>query len=472
MSMKRLVRNTPFRLSIYYALTFWLSIIILLGAVYFAADHEFRDQLQKRITHERALLFDIYHSNGVSALVDDIKERTTRNGSNVFFYELWDKSGQPIAGNLPQISFVEGWSRIDLPQIQTSPQDDESGHQDKETVPGLMQGTRFSDLSLTIGVRRQRIQDLQEILLQSLGWALGLSIVLAFLGGALMSWISMRRITKLTASTHGIMAGDFSLRLPIRGSGDELDQLAGNINKMLVRIEQLMANVKQVTNDIAHDLRTPLGRLRQKLEGARQNETSIEGCHQALDGAIRETDEILATFNALLRIGQIETGSVRGRFVPVDLSALLARLVESFEAVAEDNDQQISAHIAPDLSIRGDKELLTQMVVNLIENALNHSPAGANIAIVLEKTDQNVKLAISDTGPGIPVNEREKVFKPFYRLEQSRSKPGNGLGLALVKAIADLHEAKINLHDNKPGLAVSVRFHSFESGVDHKSGRQ
>jgi len=268
----------------------------------------------------------------------------------------------------------------------------------------------------------------------------------------------LRRVDAIERTGREIMEGNLTRRLPVRGTGDEFDRLSEGLNAMLERIQSLMEGVKQVSNDIAHDMRTPLARLRQRLEAARLPGKTADEQAASIDGAIADTDGLLRTFSALLRIAQIESGSRRAGFAEVDLSALFAAMVETYAAVAEDRGQHVSGTIAPGLAMRGDRELLTQVLANLIENALTHSPAGAQVTLTLERIDGRIVGCVADNGPGIPPAQREKAFRRFYRLDTSRTTPGSGLGLSLVAAISALHGIEITLGDNAPGLRVTLHF--------------
>jgi len=252
------------------------------------------------------------------------------------------------------------------------------------------------------------------------------------------------------------MDGELGKRVPASGFGDEMDQLALNLNAMLDRIQALMESLKRVSDDIAHDLRTPLSRLRHQLEAARSR-TPRSG-DAVIEQAITEVDAILETFSALLRISQIEAGARRAAFSVISLGQIASTVTEAYSPVAEDRSQRLKPVLADVPPIPGDRELLTQMVANLIENSMRHCPAGVDISVELAQEDGAPVLRVADNGPGIPTGEREKVFRRFYRLEASRTTPGSGLGLALVKAVADLHGASIELSDNRPGLCVTIRF--------------
>jgi signal transduction histidine kinase len=297
---------------------------------------------------------------------------------------------------------------------------------------------------------------LRASLLEALATGAILSLAVAILASLTFNWLIRSRLERVASTARGIVAGDLSARVTVDGSGDAFDNLAGTLNAMLDRIQQLMDGMRQVSNDIAHDLRTPLTRLRQRLEHAKRRATSVEELHEALTHSIAQVDSILETFGALLRIAQIEAGGRTGMKMAVDVSKLLSGIAEDFAPAAEDQGQRLVADIDPQLRAEADPELLTQMVVNLIENAIRHSPPGAKIWVQAKSVGDGLELAVSDTGPGIPLQEREKVLRPFYRLEASRTTQGSGLGLSLVAAIAKRHDAKLSLSDNAPGLRVAV----------------
>jgi signal transduction histidine kinase len=252
------------------------------------------------------------------------------------------------------------------------------------------------------------------------------------------------------------MEGDLTARIPARGTNDEIDQLVVNLNAMLDRVQTLMIGLRQVSSDIAHDLRTPLGRLRQHLEQARDSATTTEAYAAATEAAIAEADTLLETFSALLRIAQIEAGVRRSAFAPVDLSDVLRGVGEAYVASAEESGHTLRLEIEDGIDITGDRQLLSLLASNLIENALHHTPTGTTIRLVLQRTGTSFAMHVIDNGPGIPADERDKVLDRFYRLDRSRSTPGSGLGLAMVKAIANLHGLSVELGDAGPGLDVAL----------------
>jgi signal transduction histidine kinase len=311
---------------------------------------------------------------------------------------------------------------------------------------------------LTVATDTYRVREAEEAIFRSFAWAAGATLLLGLAGGITLSHGFLRRVDEINRTTRVIMHGDLTERIRTTGTGDELDELGQNLNDMLDRLRDLMEGLKQVSNDIAHDLRTPLSRLKQHLEAAREEARSVEDYEEAIGLALRETDIALATFGALLRIAQIETGTRRANFIALDLSALVRDLAMTYDVVAEDLGETLVSSVESGLRIYGDRELLTQLFVNLVENALRHTPKGAHIRLSARKGSLGPIVEISDDGPGIPEAERANVFKRFYRLESSRSTPGSGLGLALVAAVVELHGAHIALGDNAPGLKVTVQF--------------
>ncbi|TNC49447.1 HAMP domain-containing histidine kinase [Rubellimicrobium rubrum] len=258
--------------------------------------------------------------------------------------------------------------------------------------------------------------------------------------------------------------GDLTARMAVRGSGD-LARLAQGINSALVRLERVVEGMRQVSTDIAHDLRTPLGRLRFRIEAAAARATEGSRLAEDLDAALEESDTLDATFAALLRIAEIEAGARRARFAPLDLGEVLVRIVEAYEGVAEEAGQNLSLSLSVTAPIHGDRDLLVQLFANLVENAIRHGPAGTRIECTVTQEGDCPQATLRDTGPGIPAAERELVLRRLYRLEKSRTSPGTGLGLALVKAVADLHGADLILADAGPGLRVTLRFPPFRASA-------
>jgi signal transduction histidine kinase len=275
------------------------------------------------------------------------------------------------------------------------------------------------------------------------------------LGGAAMSRNLLRRVELVNRTSERVMAGNLSDRVPLDGTGDEFDQLAINLNRMLDQIERLMTAMREVTDDVAHDLKTPLARLRARLELALIGPSDSASQKEAIRAAIDEADRLLATFNALLGIAAAESGAGRDQTAAVDLSEVVRSAAELYEPVAEEQGFMMSLSVEPNVRVRGDRHLLTQTLANLLDNALKYA-GGGDLQIRVFRAEDRAVLEVADRGPGIPEADRETVFNRFVRLEPSRSTPGNGLGLSLVRAVAQRHHGTVVLADNRPGLRVRL----------------
>lgn len=290
------------------------------------------------------------------------------------------------------------------------------------------------------------------------GWLLLAFFPLSVAGGLILSRKFLRQVDTITQTAEAIIGGDLAQRIPARGTNDDLDRLSDTLNRMLDRIAALIESLRQVSNDIAHDLRTPLTRLRNKLVTAQTLIPTGQDQQNPIESMIAETDDILDTFSALLRIAQIEAGTRRAGFETVDLSDIFENVAHAFDAAAEAEGKTIVSSVEPGHHYRGDHELLTQMLANLVDNAIQHTPSGSRIEIALNRDTRGLTGSVADNGPGVPAEERELIFRRFYRVERSRATPGSGLGLAVVAAIAELHEIEISANDGAPGLKILMRF--------------
>jgi signal transduction histidine kinase len=447
-ALPKILRTSSFRLTLLYAGLFGASALILLGVIYWATGVYMSNSLDAAIDSDITELEDSLQAGGDEALTAQVKERVRQAPYGPMYYLLENPKGGVVAGNIAPSYGREGRFDLKVPQ-SNSPSVAIRAH-------GI---TLDNHEYLIVGVDALPRREMRKLILRVFAWSSGITLVLAFASGALMSGGLLRRIETISRTARDIMAGDFSKRIPVRGrTRDELDHLVASLNAMLERNELAMESVRQVSNDIAHDLRTPLTRLRQRLELAQRRARSAEEWRRAADGCISDMDAILETFGALLRIAQIESGMPARRFAEVDLSELLRTVAEVYQPMAEEKEQRFTIEVAPGLTVRGDRELLSQMVANLLENAMKHSPAGAFIGLMTIQSPSAIDVTVTDSGPGIPVTDRGRVFQRFYRLESSRSTPGSGLGLSLVEAIAALHGATIELTDNGPGLRVTLRF--------------
>jgi signal transduction histidine kinase len=458
-----LVRTTSFRLALLYALLFGGSAVVVFAVIYWAATSAMSDQLDVGLDAERTALEEHYRSGGIDALSSAIAERVAQP-VHPFRYLLEDPRRKVLAGDFPSTpSLRVGRSETAIPVMASV------GDADEKRRLFRILGVALKDGGfLFLGEDAHPLEELREFLFGAFGWGAGATLVLAVLGSVAMSTGVLRRVEAINRASERVMAGELDRRLPTTtgsrsGRGDEFDRLAANLNVMLDRIEALVQGLRQVSTDIAHDLRTPLGRLRRTLESARDGALVHPGSAVApvIDQAIEEADALLNTFGALLRIAQIEAGASRRGFGLLDLSAVLEDVLEVYAPAAEEKNQTLTRQIPAGIAVLGDRALLTQMLANLVANAIQHSPSDAHIEVALGTmgNGKGPRVTISDDGPGIPEPEREKVFRRFYRLDASRSTPGNGLGLALVAAVVDLHHANIRLSENSPrGLRVALTF--------------
>ena len=303
-------------------------------------------------------------------------------------------------------------------------------------------------------------EDIRRAFLGALDWALLAFLVLTLTAGALLSSAFLSRVDAIDRTAEAIINGDLGSRVVLRGTNDNFDRLSSTLNRMLDQIQLLMESLGQVSNDIAHALRTPLGRLRQKLETARVTSGANSKCATIIDAALVETDNILDTFSALLRIAQIESGTRTAGFREIDLSKLFETVSEAFSAAAEDDGKTLTAKIASSVKLWGDGDLISEMLANLIDNAIRHTPEGAHIEVSLVNHGSQLVASVADDGLGVPQSEYERIFRRFYRLERSIRTPGTGLGLSLVAAVAELHGMEFRASDNAPGLRMTMTFDS------------
>lgn len=436
----RLIHTESFRLAAIYAILFLVSFLLFSALVYFTVDAAFRAEALRTADSDIAAVASAYNSEGVSEAEEVISQNLAAPHASDFL--VLEQGGKKLAGNLPLLAPEPGI-------MELSQQGRPVLGRGSFIAPGLYV---FAGRDLSI------MHSAESGILRALAWIFGGALIVAAAGGVLLSRSFLTRMDAITRTCRAIMEGRFTDRIPTRGGPDELDGLAIVINQMLDRIAILMENLKQVSNDIAHDLRTPLTRLRNHLERAASEAKTPADYAAALSGALGETDEMLALFAALLRIAQIESGSRRAGFANVDLAALLHHVAEIYRPVAEDAGHAFALEIQAAAAIQGDRELLIQLLANLIENAIRHTPPGTAIAMGLGTRAGAPILFVADRGPGIAPDQRQKLFRRFTRLEQSRTMPGHGLGLALVAAIADLHGASVIIADNEPGTRVEVRF--------------
>jgi signal transduction histidine kinase len=450
----KLLRSSTFRITLFYAGIFAASAMILLGFVYWTVGTYMERQLELSVTAEVDELISDAGAPTAPLLAQAVARLIQRSPQDPAILRVDDGHGHVLAGNMPELALFDpigdGWLTAAAPS---------KGDKEGDTRRFRIKAVTLSDGGrLLVGAGTHQLEEVGELVLRAALSGLVVTGLLAAAGGILMSARVHRRVEAINRTSREIIAGDLSRRIPTRGANDDYDQLAANLNAMLDRIAALMEGLRQVSNDIAHDLRTPLTRLRNRLDAARTKALTAEAYADVVEHAIEEVDAVLATFGALLRIAQIEAGTRRIGFSEVDLADILRFLVEVYEVVAEEAGQLLVSTIAEPAVVQGDRDLLLQMFSNLLENALRHTPQGTRIELRLTADANGFAVAISDNGPGIPTEFHDKVFQRFYRLDSSRSTPGNGLGLSLVAAIASLHGLRIQLADNRPGLKIVVAF--------------
>jgi signal transduction histidine kinase len=459
----KLIRTTAFRLTLVYLFLFALFAASLLAFFAWNTRHLITEQITATVNAETGEISDIFGRRGLRGLVLTIENRALRPGANL--YLVTTPAGQAIAGNVgslsPGVMATTGWSETAYRRLDDQ---DSTNHFALVKVTELSSGFR-----LLIGHDLEERRRLFGIVAHAAQWSVLIVVVLGLGGGVFVARRVLRRIDAMTGTTQRIMAGDLSGRLPVGRSGDELDRLARNLNAMLERIEALMMGLKEVSDNIAHDLKTPLTRLRNRAEEALAKSRTEAEYRSALERTIEESDGLIRTFNALLMIARAESGQARGNMDDFDAADVARGIHELYEPLAEDGGMSLRVKVeaAP---IHGNRELISQALANLVENAIKYGkPDGTvqpltamtegdrkEILIEAKRVGDRVLLSVTDHGPGIPVADRKHAVERFVRLEASRTQPGSGLGLSLASAVATLHGGDLRLDDAHPGLIVTL----------------
>ncbi|HEX4112885.1 MAG TPA: HAMP domain-containing sensor histidine kinase [Stellaceae bacterium] len=445
--MFRLLRTNAFRLAALYMALFAASVLTLLTFIYFSTANFVESQTEETIGAEITGLQEQYHDHGLLGLIEAINSRTAAERGEPTLYLLADPQLHRIAGNLsawPQtIPINPGWVRFSVELKRAG------GPVTYDALASVF--VLNGDYRLLVGRDLRDAVAFRRRVEQTLFFAALLTLALGLVGGLFMTRNVLRRVEAVNRTSASIIQGDFAERVPLTGSGDEFDQLAANLNAMLDQIERLMAGMRQVTDNIAHDLRTPLSRLRARLEVTLLERPDTDRYAEALAETIAEADQLLGTFNALLSIAEAEAGARRDTMAVVELDEVARSVADLYEPVAEEKGLSFNLDIASPALVRGDRHLLSQAIANLLDNALKYTPQG-QVGLAVRRRGEQFLVEIADSGPGVPANHREQVFDRFFRLENSRSTPGNGLGLSLVRAVAKLHGGDVRLEDNRPGL--------------------
>lgn len=448
----KLLRTSTFRLAALYLILFAVSVAALLGYVYWNTAVLLQEQTDYTIQAEVQALSDQYRLRGLNGILDTVQRRSADDTGAV--YLLAAPAGQRIAGNLDDLPVMPGESAnwIEFPL------DVQNGATRENHVARAFYTDLPGGFKLIVGRDVESLRQFATIIRQTIYYALAIALVLGLGGGLLMSRNFLRRVDAITEASRTIMAGNMSGRMPVKGSNDELDRLALALNEMLEQIESLMAAMKEVSSNVAHDLKTPLTRIKARVEAALRSGSEAE-YRTALENTVDESDRLLDTFNALLSIGRAEAGQSRSGLVPVDTSALIADVVELYEPMAEEEGGTLTAATAPGLTVLGDRQLLAQALTNLLDNALKYGARDGGtpeITVTGALEEDRVVITVADHGTGIPEADRARVTERFVRLDESRSKPGNGLGLSLVSGVMKLHKGMLVLEDNAPGLKARL----------------
>jgi signal transduction histidine kinase len=456
-ALGKLLRTTAFKLTLVY-----LGIFVLFAAsllAYFALNTRrlITEQITSTVDGEISGLSNLYAQGGIRRLVIVVDARSRRPASSL--YLVTTPTGEGLAGNVgslePGVLDHLGWLETSYRRLEAP---EGADHRALVRVVQLPGGFR-----LLVGRDLEERERVLGIIANAGQWSLALVIVLGLLGGFFVSRRVLSRIDAMTGTAQTIMAGDLSGRLPVAGTGDELDRLAVNVNAMLERIEALMRGLKEVSDNIAHDLKTPLTRLRNRCEQALRSSVGDTSYRAALESTIAESDELIRTFDALLMIARAESGQARDNMAEFDASEIARDVGELYEPLADEKGITLTVDAPAAAPVRGNRELVSQALANLLDNAIKYAgPNGqangapAEIVVKAGKDGERITLSVADRGPGIPNADRGRVVERFVRLEQSRSEPGSGLGLSLASAVARLHGGELKLEDNHPGLRSTI----------------
>jgi hypothetical protein len=456
-ALGKLFRTTTFKLTLVYLTVFALFAVFLLAYFAFNTRRLITDQINETVDAEITGLSEQYRQGGIRRLVVVIDARARRPGSSLYLVTTF--AGEALAGNVtalePGILDNPGWIETAYRRLDEA---EGPGHPEHHALVRVFQLP--GGFRLLVGRDLDERERLYHIILDAGRWSIAIVIILGLAGGLFVTRRVLRRVDAMTETTRTIMAGDLGERLPVAGTGDELDRLAENLNVMLERIEALMHGLKEVSDNIAHDLKTPLTRLRNRSEQALRTANSEAEYRAAIEATIEESDGLIATFNALLMIARAESGQARDDMSEFDAAEIAHDIGELYEPLAEEKGIALKVEADTAAPVKGNRELVSQALANLVDNAIKYAEPhdllvnGAMPEIVVRALGQGdrILLTVADSGPGIPEADRTRVVERFVRLEQSRSQPGSGLGLSLAAAVARLHGGELTLEDNHPGL--------------------
>lgn len=443
--------RTSVQLSLQFSFLYAVLSSLIFAMAFWFTEYEIQDWVRDQMRGDASTLASIYEDGGSDALLDRVNSLAEVSFENARIYQLQDGNGNIVSGNIS--------AKIVSPIPDTLPVEavDLTDNTDFEVETYWMREDQIGPYYLIQGSGDHMVSEILEALSIALVLGFFTVIIVGVFAGIRVGRLTEKRIIPILDALTKISAGELKARIPEGATGgDDLSRVTAAINIMLAQIERLLVSQEQISNDIAHDMRTPLQRLRQRLEAMSEGgNISAED----VEASLKLTEDIIATFNALLRIAQIEASDRRERFEKSDLKEIVLNVVEVFEPAAEDAGMLLKTDLPKEpLGMLCDRSLLTQMISNLVENAIKHSSDGTQIIITLKQNFNGVILRVQDNGVGIDIDDREQVFRRFYRNEQSRNSPGNGLGLTLVKAIAEMHDAEVSLSDVNPGASFEILF--------------
>jgi signal transduction histidine kinase len=443
--MGRFWASAAYRIAFTYSLALALAVIVLGGVVYVAADAAFRSQQDAAIADESAGLVRDFADEGIGELKTEIAAREAGNATNALGYALFDSTGRRIAGALDTPRPPAGWRDIVFLDPREGP--------DRARAYALdLKG----GLRLVVATDSDAVERIDATILWLFSGAFVLVILLGLIGALILGGYLRRRLARISGTAQAIVSGDLERRVPVGARGDEFDQLALVLNAMLDRIAQLLENLRQVSGDVAHDLRTPLARLRNQLAETLDGKGDAAAARAALERAIGQSDELLSLFAAILRISEVEGGALARTFARIELSELIQDLCDSYAPAVSDGGRSLKCAVDPGIMLHGDWELIAQAVINLLDNAQHHTPPGTQITVAAEAGADWIRLSVADDGPGVAAEDWPRIVRRFARLDASRTRPGHGLGLNLVAAIAAAHGGEVLIDDNRPGLRVTL----------------
>jgi signal transduction histidine kinase len=457
-ALGKLFRTTAFKLTLVYVVVFALFAAFLLGYFAWNTRRLITEQITQTVDAEITGLAEQYRLGGIRRLTIVVDNRARRPGSSLYLVTTF--AGQAMAGNISSLATgvleTPGWTETVYRRL-----DEPEGTEHRALVRVFQLPGGFR---LLVGRDLEERERLHDIVLSAGRWSLAAIVILGLAGGFFVTRRVLKRVDAMTDTTRTIMEGDLTGRLPIAGTGDELDRLAGNLNAMLERIEALMHGLKEVSDNIAHDLKTPLTRLRNRCEEALRLAEDESQYRAALETTIEESDALISTFNALLMIARAESGQARDNMSDFDAAEIARGVGDLYEPLADDKGLVLKVEAPGSAPVRGNRELVSQALANLVDNAIKYgrrdggeaNGADADIVVKAMGEGDRILLTVADAGPGIPEADRSRAVERFVRLEQSRSQPGSGLGLSLASAVARLHGGELKLEDNHPGLRTVI----------------